>query len=527
MRASCTRAAGSSCSWTPARVRRARMVSRWLPARVSRSTSARNSCVGQTPVPNAHPAMALMLMQAGHAPKTPGTVIFGRDPGRAQHRHPASQRLEPARHGLDATPHRHRSRLDQRNLARLASASRRINRHPLDANAARRARTDPDPDVPARCSSQPAPLPQARRWPRRLRHPRPRAPPSLPPPRAAAPARPKHKTVIGQVAIGGPGQPTFKSIGRTPDNDIVIEHPQVSSKHALLAQDGRPALRRGPRQRQRHLRARPARSARASDPGRERREDLHRPDAAPDPGGRGRKSPSSSRIVAQWAGRPLYEIEAWDLVVAGARPRQPRRDEDAARPRQLQGAAGRLDRADGPERRRQDHALARAERLPAADAAARCASTARISTPSTTRCAARSATCRRTTSSTPSSRCSRPCATARNSACRPTTPNDEIDRRVQTTLAQLGLESVAHLQIGKPEKKILSGGQRKRVNIAMELVTDPVIMFLDEPTSGLAADDTTALVAALGRAGQDRPARRSSGPSTSRRRTSSRSSTWR
>ena len=74
---------------------------------------------------------------------------------------------------------------------------------------------------------------------------------------------------------------------------------------------------------------------------------------------------------------------------------------------------------------------------------------------------------------------------------------EEIDRRVDTTLAQLGLESVAHLQIGRPEKKISGGGQRKRVNIAMELVTDPVIMFLDEPTSGLAADDTTALVELL------------------------------
>src|SRR5690606_39474048 len=61
----------------------------------------------------------------------------------------------------------------------------------------------------------------------------------------------------------------------------------------------------------------------------------------------------------------------------------------------------------------------------------------------------------------------------------------------------LGLESVKHLQIGAPEKKVVSGGQRKRVNIAMELVTDPVLMFLDEPTSGLAADDTTALVSLL------------------------------
>jgi hypothetical protein len=71
---------------------------------------------------------------------------------------------------------------------------------------------------------------------------------------------------------------------------------------------------------------------------------------------------------------------------------------------------------------------------------------------------------------------------------------DEIDRRVEETLRDLGLEAVMNLQIGKPEKKVLSGGQRKRVNIALELVTDPVILFLDEPTSGLAADDTTALI---------------------------------
>ncbi len=72
--------------------------------------------------------------------------------------------------------------------------------------------------------------------------------------------------------------------------------------------------------------------------------------------------------------------------------------------------------------------------------------------------------------------------------------DEEIDRRVEETLKDLGLESVMNLQIGKPEKKVLSGGQRKRVNIALELVTDPVILFLDEPTSGLAADDTTALI---------------------------------
>jgi ABC-type multidrug transport system ATPase subunit len=70
----------------------------------------------------------------------------------------------------------------------------------------------------------------------------------------------------------------------------------------------------------------------------------------------------------------------------------------------------------------------------------------------------------------------------------------EIDRRVEQVIKDLGLEQVKNLEIGKPERKVLSGGQRKRVNIALELVTDPALMFLDEPTSGLAADDTVALI---------------------------------
>jgi ABC-type multidrug transport system ATPase subunit len=72
--------------------------------------------------------------------------------------------------------------------------------------------------------------------------------------------------------------------------------------------------------------------------------------------------------------------------------------------------------------------------------------------------------------------------------------DEEINRRVEQVIQDLGLEPVKNLEIGKPERKVLSGGQRKRVNIALELVTDPALMFLDEPTSGLAADDTVALI---------------------------------
>lgn len=75
----------------------------------------------------------------------------------------------------------------------------------------------------------------------------------------------------------------------------------------------------------------------------------------------------------------------------------------------------------------------------------------------------------------------------------------EIETRIQTVLTDLGIQDIMDRQIGSPERKVLSGGQRKRVNIAMELMSDPEIIFLDEPTSGLSSHDAEQVVKLLRR----------------------------
>jgi ABC-type multidrug transport system ATPase subunit len=52
-------------------------------------------------------------------------------------------------------------------------------------------------------------------------------------------------------------------------------------------------------------------------------------------------------------------------------------------------------------------------------------------------------------------------------------------------IKDLGLSKCAETQIGKALKTNISGGERKRTSIGVELVTDPSILMLDEPTSGL------------------------------------------
>ncbi|MGA3161612.1 MAG: FHA domain-containing protein [Terracidiphilus sp.] len=70
----------------------------------------------------------------------------------------------------------------------------------------------------------------------------------------------------------------------------------------------------------------------------------------------------------------------------------------------------------------------------------------------------------------------------------------EIDARTQKVLEDLGIPDKIDTVIGSPEKKTLSGGQRKRVNIGLELITDTPVLFLDEPTSGLSSYDAESVV---------------------------------
>jgi len=66
----------------------------------------------------------------------------------------------------------------------------------------------------------------------------------------------------------------------------------------------------------------------------------------------------------------------------------------------------------------------------------------------------------------------------------------EIDALVIKTLTNLGLQEIKDLQVGSPLDKVISGGQRKRVNIALELIREPSILYVDEPTSGLSSRDS-------------------------------------
>lgn len=67
---------------------------------------------------------------------------------------------------------------------------------------------------------------------------------------------------------------------------------------------------------------------------------------------------------------------------------------------------------------------------------------------------------------------------------------EEIKKKVDIVLCSLGLYEIKDMKVGTPLNKKISGGQRKRLNISLELIREPSILFLDEPTSGLSSSDS-------------------------------------
>jgi ABC-type multidrug transport system ATPase subunit/pSer/pThr/pTyr-binding forkhead associated (FHA) protein len=452
--------------------------------------------VGHAPVPNTHPALVAMLLRQGQLAPTPGQVVIGRDPSRSH-----IVLLHPNVSGAHATV-----TLSPPSIVDLGSTSGTwIGQSkltpgqtvPLDPNGVIAFGplhllvgtllqiVGASPAVAAPSQPQPgsqglgvvaSPMASGETTPE-------------------GGVRKKHKTVIGQVSFGAPGQISVKSIGRTPDNDIQIPHAQVSSHHALIHRIGDNLFLedRG------SANGTYVRGQRIAAGQRVPVKNGEKVFIGPMPLVLQVEAGEVAVVVEdteKWEGRPLYEIEAWDLVMQVPDRDNPSELKTLLDHVSFKALPGDLIALMGPSGAGKTTLL-----LTLNGYTPPTAGQVRINGEDLY---AIYDALRGSIGYVPQDDIVHPELTVweavRFSAkmrLPPDYSDEEIERRVSTTLSQLGLESVAHLQIGRPEKKVLSGGQRKRVNIAMELVTDPVILFLDEPTSGLAADDTTALVTLL------------------------------
>ncbi len=469
--------------------------------------------IGQIPIPLNHPAITLMLMANGSVTPPPGQIIVGRDPTRASIviNHPSvssqhatvlldrmmvidhsstsgtyvgTQRIQPT----SPTP------IDPNGILAFGPVPVQV---PLLMRLAQASREQPaGAHVPA--AAPHVQLPTAAQPMVQQPHVSGAHAASGTPPQAAASGAPgrKNKTVLGHLDFAP--NASVKNIGRTPDNDIVIAHPQVSSRHAQLHQiQGQFYIEDKGSANGTYVRG--ARIAPGQKIAVQSGEKIY---IGPMPLQIEVSGSGAAEIVQEeysadrWAGKPLYEIEAWSLVLEVTD-----RDNPGEKKRLLDDVAFKALPGDmialmGPSGAGKTTLLLTLNGyLPPTSGVVRINGEDLYSIYDTLR---------GSIGYVPQDDIVHPELTVfeavRYSAkfrLPPDYSEEEITARVEQTIKDLGLEGVKNLQIGKPEKKILSGGQRKRVNIALELVTDPVILFLDEPTSGLAADDTTALITLL------------------------------
>jgi ABC-type multidrug transport system ATPase subunit/pSer/pThr/pTyr-binding forkhead associated (FHA) protein len=463
--------------------------------------------IGQAPVPLSHPEIVKMAMSPGQMQVPRGQLIIGREPSTA-----SLVIANGAVSGNHATVFLDRMMVqDNGSTSGTYVGGQRIppnQQVPLDPNGivafgpvpvhvsvlAQIAQMGPGPQMAAPpMQGPPMGAPPGAGY----------GPPQAGPPQGAPPGgdaqgapgaaggRVKHRTVIGELSMMQLDQSVI-SIGRTPENQIVVSHPQVSSRHAVIVKQGQQLFLED----QGSANGTFVRGQRLAPKQRVPIQNGEKVFIGPMPLLIQIADQKVNVVVEDqsgWAGKPLYEIEAWDLFLE-----VPDRDNKATMKTLLDHVSFKALPGDmialmGPSGAGKTTLLLTLNGyLPPT------AGQVRINGEDLY---AIYDALRGSIGYVPQDDIVHPELTvfeAVKYSARFRLPPDyseqEIDARVEQTLKDLGLESLKNLQIGKPEKKVLSGGQRKRVNIALELVTDPVILFLDEPTSGLAADDTTALI---------------------------------
>ncbi|MBX3198171.1 MAG: FHA domain-containing protein [Labilithrix sp.] len=443
--------------------------------------------LGQVPVPLSHPAIVMMIMSRGQASGPPGHVLVGREASTSS-----------LVIGSGAVSSTHATVMMDRMMVQDSGST--SGTYVAGARITPNTPVPLDPNGVVAFGPVPVPVSLLGQIAQALGGGAPidAAPQHSASPQAGASqggggggAR-KHRTVIGELNLQQLQGGTI-SIGRTPDNKIVVPHPQVSARHAqILDQGGSLFLEDLGSGNGTFVRGQ--RIARGQRVPVQNGEKVY---IGPMPLVIQIAGQQVNVVVedqqASWAGKPLYEIEAWDLFLE-----VPDRDDKAKMKTLLDHVSFKALPGDmialmGPSGAGKTTLLMTLNGyLPPTSGQVRINGEDLYAIYDALR---------GVIGYVPQDDIVHPELTvfeAVKYSARFRLPNDyseaEIDARVEQTLKDLGLEGVMNLQIGKPEKKVLSGGQRKRVNIALELVTDPVILFLDEPTSGLAADDTTALI---------------------------------